>query len=952
MNKYDIDILGISECRWTGYGKVKLNTGESVIFSGREDNLHHHGVAIMISAKAEQSLMEWKPINERIIYARFFSKYIKLSIIQVYAPTNDASEEDKEEFYEQLQAVVDTVQKHDLLIVMGDLNAKVGDSNIGFESVIGGHGIGTRNANGEALLDFCGLNNLLVTGTIFPHKLIHKQTWTSPGGRTKNQIDHVLVTKHHRTSVMDTRAMRGADIASDHQLVRTKIKLKLKRKQKTKENRKKFDTVKLQQPAFKTKFSLTLRNKFDVLQDYEELEDTVERKWENVEKAFNETAKEVLGYKKRGQKPWISKESWELVEERGRLKGNVEQAKSDRIKQNFRTQYRNKDKEVKKSMRKDKRKWVDDLATTAEKAAGGGRMKELYEITKTLSNEKSKTVNAVKDKSGNLLTEETARRERWREHFEDILNRPIPNDPVTDQECDPVIDEISTSHISKAEIRTAIKKMNGKSGGKDNITGELLKADIDVSEKCLDDLFKTIWDTEEVPKSWKQGLIVKIPKKGDLTDCGNWRGITLTSVPSKVFGRVLIDRIRDGVDSKLREEQAGFRRGRSTVEQIFILRNIVEQVAEWRSTLYITFVDFEKAFDSVHRESLWKIMASYGIPSKLIRMVKILYKDSECAVLDEGVESEWFKVKTGVKQGDVMSGFIFLLVVDWIMRRTTEGSNTGIRWKFMSKLEDLDFADDIALLSSTYQHMQLKATRLNENAAKTGLKINKKKTEVLRINSKCNSRVQIGDQQLNEVNKYTYLGATVNERGGGEEDIGNRICKARTSFMKLKKIWGSNIYSLKTKVRLFNALVKSVLLYGCEAWKINEADNRRMDTFMFKCYRRILKIRWPYVISNDEILKRTKQRRISEEVKIRRWKWIGHVYRMKDDSHCITAMTWKPEGRRKVGRPRTTWRRTVEKERKELGWRTWNEAKHVAKNRGNWRDCTAALWATRPEEDR
>ena len=79
--------------------------------------------------------------------------------------------------------------------------------------------------------DFCGLNNLVVTGTIFPHKLIHKQTWTSPGEKTKNQIDHVLVSRQHRTSVMDTRAMRGADIASDHQLVRSKIKLKLKRKQ-------------------------------------------------------------------------------------------------------------------------------------------------------------------------------------------------------------------------------------------------------------------------------------------------------------------------------------------------------------------------------------------------------------------------------------------------------------------------------------------------------------------------------------------------------------------------------------------------------------------------------------------------------------------------------------------------------------------------------------------------
>ncbi len=145
--------------------------------------------------------------------------------------------------------------------------------------------------------------------------------------------------------------------------------------------------------------------------------------------------------------------------------------------------------------------------------------------------------------------------------------------------------------------------------------------------------------SEEVPKEWKHGIIVKRPKKGDLTNCGNWRGITLLSVPSKIFGRVLIDRTRDGVDSKLRDEQAGFRRGRSTTEQILILRNIIEDVVEWQATLFVTFVDFEKAFDSVHSESLWKIMTSYGIPQKIVKMVQILYKDSECTVLDEGKES-------------------------------------------------------------------------------------------------------------------------------------------------------------------------------------------------------------------------------------------------------------------------------------------------------------------------
>ena len=88
----------------------------------------------------------------------------------------------------------------------------------------------------------------------------------------------------------------------------------------------------------------------------------------------------------------------------------------------------------------------------------------------------------------------------------------------------------------------------------------------------------------------------------------------------------------------------------------------------------------KKALDSVHRESLWKIMESYGIPRKIIHMVQMLYEDSECAVLDEDEESEWFKFKTGVKQGDVMSGFIFLVVVDWIMRKTTAGNKTWIRW--------------------------------------------------------------------------------------------------------------------------------------------------------------------------------------------------------------------------------------------------------------------------------
>ncbi len=138
-------------------------------------------------------------------------------------------------------------------------------------------------------------------------------------------------------------------------------------------------------------------------------------------------------------------------------------------------------------------------------------------------------------------------------------------------------------------------------------------------------------------------MIVKLRKKGDLRECTNCRGITPLPVISKTFGRVLLSKIKKGVDNILRKEQAGFRENRSTINQIFALRNILEQVNEWNAILYTHFIDFEKAFDSVHRESLSNIMSMYGIPEELIALVKVMYNNFECTVLDEGEKHNGFK---------------------------------------------------------------------------------------------------------------------------------------------------------------------------------------------------------------------------------------------------------------------------------------------------------------------
>ena len=166
--------MGISETHWTGQGKLQIAEGETIIYSGREDDIHRAGVGKLISQDAAGALIEWTQVSERLIQARFQSRHIKLTVIHVYAPTEDAADEEtKDEFYARLQEVLDKRNKHDMLAITGDMNAKVGEENTNYERVMGKHGLGVRNGNGEKLCDMCDMNELVITGTLFLHKIIH-----------------------------------------------------------------------------------------------------------------------------------------------------------------------------------------------------------------------------------------------------------------------------------------------------------------------------------------------------------------------------------------------------------------------------------------------------------------------------------------------------------------------------------------------------------------------------------------------------------------------------------------------------------------------------------------------------------------------------------------------------------------------------------------------------------
>ena len=384
------------------------------------------------------------------------------------------------------------------------------------------------------------------------------------------------------------------------------------------------------------------------------------------------------------------------------------------------------------------------------------------------------------------------------------MNRPPPQGPIAIPEAELMLD-VNTEKPSKEEIAKAIQK-NGKAPGPDGIPAEILKADLNTSTQMLYEIFEKVWEEETIPEDWKEGYLEKVPKKGDLANCNNYRGITMLSVPGKILSRIILQRLIDALEEILRDQQMGFRKNRSCTDHIATLRIIAEQSLEWNSSLYITFIDFEKAFDSVDHSTLWKILRHYGIPEKFIAIIQQSYYNSQIRVIhNRELTSSPFPVKTGVRQGCILSPMLFLLVIDWIMKTTTEGSRTGLQWTLLSQLHDLDFADDIALLSHNHRHAQDKVHSQATIAEMAGLNIKKSKTKTMRINSTNQAPIKLDNDDIEDVASFTYLGSVIAVDGGSERDVLVRIGKARTAFLLLRPVWRSKEISLRTKLRIFLA---------------------------------------------------------------------------------------------------------------------------------------------------
>ncbi|VDP08765.1 unnamed protein product [Schistosoma margrebowiei] len=219
--------------------------------------------------------------------------------------------------------------------------------------------------------------------------------------------------------------------------------------------------------------------------------------------------------------------------------------------------------------------------------------------------------------------------------------------------------------------------------------------------------------------------------------------------------------------------------------------------------MYIDVIDYEKAFDTVDRRTLWKPLRHYGVPEKIVNIIRNSYDGLQCKVVHGGQLTDAFQVRTEVKQGCLLSPFLILLVVDWIMKTSKSEGKRGMQWTSQNQ-------------THTHEQIQIKTASVAAVSASVALNIHKGKTEVLKFKAENRNPFTLDGETLEDVESFTCLLSIIDEQGGSDADVKARICKARAAFLQLKSIWNSKQLSTNIKVRIFNTNVKAVLLYGAE----------------------------------------------------------------------------------------------------------------------------------------
>lgn len=404
-------------------------------------------------------------------------------------------------------------------------------------------------------------------------------------------------------------------------------------------------------------------------------------------------------------------------------------------------------------------------------------------------------------------------------HFESLLNKPESRMMCWCIPCN--VDPFLDSPFEYIELLSVIKSLkHNKSPGLDGIPYEFYKNAPPCFLNELLQVFNAIFIKEEMPISFRKSIIVPLFKKGDPNVAANYRGLSLIDTVCKIFNNILLNRIEDWLEKNkiLNEFQAGFRKQYSTIDNIFNLVNIVSLNSIKSKYTYAFFVDFSCAFDTIPRNSLFYKLASIGLSSKIIRILQQLYENTVSLVWDGCSLSEEFTIKTGVKQGCILSPILFSLFLNDLPDILPGGLEVaGVNVKLLL------YADDIVILSDSPVDLQNMIDSLHAYCATWSLSVNLSKSKVMIFRKSPrlaqNLNWHYGMETIEIVNSYTYLGVDLTYNLSFNKHLQNKLSASKISISSTWSKYISNTkISSNNKFKIFNAASKSIMLYAAQVW--------------------------------------------------------------------------------------------------------------------------------------
>lgn len=969
LARLKIDVAALSETRLSGEGNINETcTGYTVFWKGKEDGEHRiHGVgfAVRTSLVKEHHLAPIA-INERLMTLRiplFRDRY--LTLISSYAPTLNDDEDSKNRFYHQLNTVLTKVPATDKLLLLGDFNARVGRDNRLWENVMGSQGVGNCNANGLLLLGLCAEHELFITNTQFRLPNRYKTTWMHPRSKHWHLIDYVITRQRDKKDVLITKTARNIDDCwTDHKLLLSQIRISIYKKPRThftNHSRRKFNISKLHNEDIAAEFQKTILDK--LTQNPVNSHDT-DIEWTTLQNIILETAEKSVGFKDKKSVDWFddnNEKILSLISSKRTAYLSLTQDPSSVIKK---IRFQELKKKCQTEIREIKNDWWQQKSRELQGLSDARDLRNFYAGLKEIYGPSRSSTGILKAADNTtVLTNSQDILMRWKEHFSTLLNRSstaaddflrhVPQHPPQPWMAVP-----PTFHEFNKAIRSLKPR---KAPGPDNIPLELILGGGLPLKTRLFSLILLIWETQSVPANLKNATIVTIFKKGDRSICGNYRGISLLSTVGKIFARILLNRLQTVSEKIFPESQCGFRTSRSTIDMIFCARQLQEKCREQQKPLLFVFYDLEKAFDTVPRQAMWMVLSRFGCPEPFVGLVKAVHDGMVGQVLYQNDISGDFPITNGLKQGCVLAPTLFSLYLTAMLYEITSANIPGVEIRYRSdgglfnqarlrskrltnitKITELQYADDNASPAHTPMELQLSVNLFKNAYERFGLTINTQKTKVLAQpvpgTSFQDFNITISDISLEQVDHFSYLGSILSARCTSEKDVENRIRAAHIAFGRLShRVFRNKDLTLCTKLMVYQAVVISTLLYGCETWTMYRRDIKKLERFHQHKLRTIMNIRWEDYITNVSVLEKAQLCSIEAFIIRHRLRWTGHIQRM-NNSRLPRQILYSElsTGKRPRGAPLKRYKDQLKKTMlcTSINPNTWHT---LAEDRSSWR---------------